>query len=160
VFFLFSVIGILILSVSFDSLSFYLAIELQSLSFYILAIFFWNSEYNIESGLKYFILGSFMSCLLLFGFAIMYLSTGSTSIEVFQKLLMLNTDNNSSVLVGIFLVILAILFKVGIFPFHFWLCDVYEGSLLSTTLFFAVVPKVVLFYVLVKFLFFGFIGVS
>jgi NADH-quinone oxidoreductase subunit N len=70
VFFVFSLLGLSVLCVSFDFLSIYLAIELQSLSFYILAIFFWNSEYNLESGLKYFVLGSLMSCLFLLGFAL------------------------------------------------------------------------------------------
>ena len=160
VFFVFSILGLLILCVSFDFLSLYLAIELQSLSFYVLAIFFWNSEYNLESGLKYFILGSFMSCLFLFGFAFVYLSVGSTSIEVLQNLLAFEVEGYSLTVVGISFVILAILFKIGVFPFHLWLCDVYEGALLSTTLFFAIVPKIVLFYILIKFLFFGFANAS
>ena len=160
VFFVFSIMGLLVLCVSFDFLTLYLAIELQSLSFYVLAIFFWNSEYNLESGLKYFILGSFMSCLFLFGFAFVYLSVGSTSIEVFQNLLAFDIDSYSLTLVGVSFVLLAILFKIGVFPFHLWLCDVYEGALLSTTLFFAIVPKIVLFYILIKFLFFGFINAS
>jgi NADH:ubiquinone oxidoreductase subunit 2 (subunit N) len=49
----------------------YLAIELQSLAFYVLATIGWNSDFNVEAGIKYFVIGSFSSCLLLFGFALM-----------------------------------------------------------------------------------------
>jgi NADH-quinone oxidoreductase subunit N len=101
-----------------------------------------------------------MSCLFLLGFALIYLSVGSTSIEVYQSLLAFDINGYTLTSVGVCFILLAILFKLGAFPFHLWLCDVYEGSLISTTLFFAIVPKIVLFYILVKFLFFGFANMT
>lgn len=154
---LFSVLGLSILCFSFDILLLYLAIELQSLAFYLLATFQWNSDYSIEAGLKYFVLGSFSSCLLLFGFSLIYLVLGSTSFEVIKNLLDEPFCFNI-ILVAIMFISAALLFKIGAAPFHMWLCDVYEGSLTSVTLFFAIVPKLVLFYLFLKVFFVVFLS--
>ena len=146
---LLSLTGLSFLCSSSNMLMLFLAIELQSLAFYLLASFQWNSEYSAEAGIKYFILGSFSSCLLLFGFSLLYLSTGSCSFEVLQKLI-IQPCNLDTAFVGILFCFTTFLFKVGASPFHMWLCDVYEGSLTSVTLFFAAVPKLVLFYLLIK----------
>ena len=148
---LFSIIGLSVLCFSYDILVIYLALELQSLAFYLLATFQWNSDYSVEAGLKYFVLGSFSSCLLLFGFSLIYIVSGTTSFETIQNLFEEPFCFNI-VLLGILFVLAALLFKVGASPFHMWLCDVYEGSLSSVTLFFAVVPKLILFYLLLKLL--------
>jgi NADH-quinone oxidoreductase subunit N len=146
---LLSLIGLSFLCSSSNMLMLFLAIELQSLSFYLLASFQWNSEYSAEAGIKYFILGSFSSCLLLFGFSMIYLSTGTFSFEVLQKLIVQPCTLDTT-FIGILFCFTTFLFKVGASPFHMWLCDVYEGSLTSVTLFFAAIPKLVLFYLLIK----------
>jgi NADH-quinone oxidoreductase subunit N len=102
-----------------------------------------NSSHCAESALKYFILGAFSSGLLLFGFILLYSTFGSISFECFERL-----DHLSSLLVstcGYFFFSIALLFKLGSFPFHQWLCDVYEGSMLNVTAFFSTVPKLILF---------------
>ena len=76
---LFSLAGMMALVSSFDLISFYLAIELQSLCFYTLAAFKRHSAFSTESGLKYFILGAFSSGLLLFGCSLVYGFTGTTN---------------------------------------------------------------------------------
>jgi len=148
---LLSVFGMTVLCSASDILIVYLGIELQSLAFYILATFHWRSDYNVEAGLKYFILGAFSSCLLLFGFAVLYLVLGSTSFEA-----LLNLSKESTTfdlpLFGLAFLLVAFLFKVGASPFHMWLCDVYEGAMTPVTLFFALVPKIVLFYLILKLL--------
>lgn len=149
---LLSIIGLSFLCSSSNMLMLFLVIELQSLAFYLLASFQWNSEYSTEAGIKYFILGSFSSCLLLFGFSLIYLATGSGSFEIIQKLVSQPTFLDTT-FVGILFCFTALLFKVGASPFHMWLTDVYEGSLTSVTLFFAAVPKLILFYLLIKFSF-------
>jgi NADH-quinone oxidoreductase subunit N len=154
---LFSLLGLSIISVSSNLAMIYLAIELQSLAFYVLATIGWNSDFNVEAGIKYFVIGSFSSCLLLFGFALMYLNTGSLSFEAIQKIYT-ESDKISIVFYSICFSSAALLFKVGAAPFHNWLCDVYEGSLTSVTLFFAVVPKIVLFYLLFKLFFYALIA--
>jgi NADH-quinone oxidoreductase subunit N len=99
-----------------DFLLVYLAIELQSLALYVFACFNRNSEFSTESGLKYFVFGSVISCFLLLGFAIIYLSFGCLSFEFLYSLLQDSNDN--FLFLGILFILVAFLFKVGSFPFH------------------------------------------
>jgi NADH-quinone oxidoreductase subunit N len=78
---LFSILGLFLLNSCEDLLMLYLAIELQSLSFYILATFHKTSEFNAEAGVKYFTLGALSSGFLLFGCAVVYLTCATTSFE-------------------------------------------------------------------------------
>jgi NADH-quinone oxidoreductase subunit N len=94
-----------------------MGIELQSLAFYVLATFKRNSEFNNEAGLKYFILGSFSSCLLLIGFSFFYLALGSTSFDILFKLSE-NRDTFNLVSFAFVLTMVAFFFKVGAAPFH------------------------------------------
>jgi NADH-quinone oxidoreductase subunit N len=100
-----------------DFLIIYLAIELQSLCFYVFATFNRNSEFSTESGLKYFIFGAVISVFLLLGFALVYLSFGTTS---FEHLFCLINSNDVSAFFfsGVFFILSAFLFKVGAAPFH------------------------------------------
>ena len=135
----------------------YLAIELQSLSFYVLATFNRNSEFCNEAGIKYFVLGSFASGLLLFGFSLIYLSLGTINFEEIN-IIIKSKNSIDLTFIGILFVSFAFLFKLGSVPFHFWLCDVYEASLTTTTAFFSVVPKIVLFGLTLKFFYLTFIN--
>ena len=150
---LFSVAGLSVLNLSTDFLSIFVALELQGLAFYLLATFYWNSNFSAESGLKYFVLGSFSSCILLFGFSVIYSITGSTTFEVIQALTIVKTYNFDFLMFGFIFSFTAFLFKVGVVPFHMWLCDVYEGAISPVTMFFALIPKIIIFYVLLKILF-------
>ncbi len=84
---LFSTLSMLLVVSSFDLISMYLAIELQSFSFYVLAAFQRNNEFSTEAGLKYFILGALASGLLLFGESLIYGFTGLTNFEELTKLI-------------------------------------------------------------------------
>jgi len=99
-----------------DFLIFYLAIELQSLTFYILATFNRNSEFSTEAGLKYFVFGAVISCFLLFGFSLFYLAFGSTSFELLFSLVI--SSNDPFFFAGMLFTLIALLFKVGSAPFH------------------------------------------
>jgi NADH-quinone oxidoreductase subunit N len=99
-----------------DFLIIYLAIEIQSLSFYVFATFNRLSEFNTESGLKYFIFGSVISCLLLFGFVLIYVNLGITTFELLFSTLFSTTD--FFVVSGIVFILIAFLFKTGAAPFH------------------------------------------
>lgn len=90
---LFSTLSMLLIISSFDLISMYLSIELQSLSFYVLAAFKRNNEYSTESGLKYFILGALSSGLLLFGETIIYGFTGLTNFEELTKFMLITNIN-------------------------------------------------------------------
>ena len=142
--------GFITLLYSNDFLSMYMGIELQSLGLYILATLKQNSIYSTEAGLKYFILGALSSCLLILGISIIYSFTG---LFLFNELnlFLYNTDKfYYIVFIGFLLVLISLLFKIGSVPFHIWLPDVYEGVATIITAFFAVVPKIVIFNLLLK----------
>ena len=145
-----SVLGLLLLNGCDDFLTLYLAIELQSLSFYILAVFQRNSEYNGEASLKYFILGSLASGFLLFGFALLYTAYGSFLFESVARSAFHNENLLS--LLGFSFIFITLLFKLGAFPFHQWLCDVYEGAFITVTAFFSVAPKAIIFALFIRLL--------
>lgn len=83
---LIATLSMLFLISSYDLISLYLAIELQSLSFYVLAAFQRNNEFSTEAGLKYFILGALSSGFLLFGSSLVYGFTGITNFEELSKI--------------------------------------------------------------------------
>jgi len=144
-----------------DFLVLYMSIELMSLSFYILAAYKRNSEFSGEAGLKYFILGAFSSGLLLFGISMIYGFTGLTNFEELSKLLtgihsLTDSIAYNGILVGIFFVSVALLFKVAAAPFHMWSPDVYEGAPTPVTAFFSIVPKIAVLSLLIKLFFYTF----
>ena len=147
-------IGTLYILQANDLLSLYLSIELQSLVFYILVSFKRTSEFATEAGLKYFILGSFSSSLLLLGNSFMYTITGTTNLENYTKLLTGFSDHNllfsTAVITSLIFIVVGLLFKLGSAPFHLWLPDVYEGAPTITTIFLIVIPKISLIVLLFK----------
>jgi NADH-quinone oxidoreductase subunit N len=154
---LFSILGLNLLISSFDLVSAYLAIELQALSFYVLAAFQRRSVFSTEAGLKYFILGAFSSGLLLYSFSLIYGYTGTTNLmNIKHFCLDLNFDGVNVIKVALIFLCAGFLFKVAAFPFHMWSPDVYEGSPTSTTLFFATVPKLAILTFFVRLLSFSF----
>jgi len=160
---LFSIFGLNLLISSYDLISAYLAIELQALSFYVLASFQRRSVFSTEAGLKYFILGAFSSGLLLYAFSLIYGVTGTTNL-INIKNFCLDPYFEGATIIQIALIFLTagFLFKISAFPFHMWSPDVYEGSPTSTTIFFAIVPKIAIvsFFVrLYSFSFSSFAGV-
>ena len=90
---LLSILGFLVLCSANDFITAYLAIELQSLAFYVMASFKRNSSFSVEAGLKYFILGSFSSAILLFGISLLYCATGSVNFEDYKDLFFTNKDD-------------------------------------------------------------------
>jgi NADH-quinone oxidoreductase subunit N len=145
--FLISLLALMLLVSSNHFITLYLAIELQSLSFYILTASQKQSVFSIEAALKYFILGSIASGFILFGSSIIYILTGSLNFSNLQLLLLnINFLKNIPFLIGLLyeitFIFAGIFFKIGAAPFHFWLPDVYEGAPNNVTTFFAIVPKI------------------
>jgi proton-translocating NADH-quinone oxidoreductase chain N len=126
----------------------YLAIELQSLCFYIITNLKFYSNFSIEAGLKYFILGALSSGILLFGCSLLYGFTGLTNFLDLTILFYYNIlegfhlNHYKGALIGIIFIYCGVLFKIGIVPFHMWVSDIYEGSPTNITFFFAVVPQI------------------
>ena len=137
-----AVFGQLILVSSADFLTAYLALEIQSFAFYIMAAFKRDSAYSTEAGLKYFLLGSFSSTLLLFGVSLLYGFFGTTNLSVLSLLLFEMNDFKTLADIAFSLILIGLLFKLAAAPFHIWSPDVYEGAPLNSTIFFAIVPKI------------------
>ena len=155
---LISLLGLMLLASSYHFISLYLAIELQSLSFYILTASQRKSILSTEAALKYFILGSIASGFILFGISIIYGILGTLNFgNIFLIISNINFFENLNISFGLlysFIFILAgLLFKLGSAPFHFWLPDVYEGSPNNITAFFAIVPKIAYISILIRFFF-------
>ena len=161
---LFSILGLFLLCVSNDLITAYLAIELQSLSFYVLAAFKKNSTFSVEAGLKYFILGAFSSGLFLFGSSLIYGITGTVNLEdfkdlffwVFSKDINIGIENLNLLQFALIFILISLFFKLALAPFHLWSPDIYEGSPTSSTFFFAVVPKLSIFILLLRICYYSF----
>ena len=151
-----STLGMILMISSYDLIVFYLGLELQSLSLYILASFKRNNEKSTEAGLKYFVLSALASGLLLYGCSLIYGFTGSTNFEIISKNL---NETNTGAVFGIVFIIVGLAFKVSAAPFHMWTPDVYEGSPTSVTSFFALVPKIAAIAVFIRFMYVPFINV-
>lgn len=157
-----SILGLLLLCSSNDLMLAYLAIELQSVAFYIMAAFKKNSNYSVESGLKYFIIGSLSSVFFLLGSSLIYGCVGSLNFDDLNMFFSLSSMDNilSNKLdltrIGFIILCISLFIKLAAAPFHFWSLDVYEGSPNSTTFFFAVIPKIGLFLLLTRFCHTGF----
>lgn len=153
----FSIFASLLLISCYDLLSIYLLLELQALCFYILAGIKRNSAFSSEASLKYFITGSFFSCIFLFGCLIFYGEFGTTNFYYINLLTLFPFCNGfesiySLVVLGTTLVIITFFFKLAIVPFHFWVPEVYDGAPLSSTIILSVLPKLILFSLLIRFL--------
>ena len=151
-----STLGMILMISSYDLIVFYLGLELQSLSLYILASFKRENEKSTEAGLKYFVLSALASGLLLYGCSLIYGFTGSTNFEIISA--NLNKANTGAVF-GIVFIIVGLAFKISAVPFHMWTPDVYEGSPTSVTSFFALVPKIAAITVFIRFMYVPFINV-
>jgi len=147
---LLSILGMFFMVSSNDLILFYLGLELQSLSLYILASIDRDNLRSTESGIKYFVLSALSSGLLLYGCSLLYGFTGSTNFEVIAN--QLNKENTGAVFAMVFILV-GLAFKVSAVPFHMWTPDVYEGAPTSITSYFAVVPKVAGLALLIKFMF-------
>ena len=139
-----------------DLILFYLGLELQSLSLYILAAIDRDNLRSSESGIKYFVLSALSSGLLLYGCSLLYGFTGSTNFDVIAG--QLDKQNTGAIFAMVFILV-GLAFKVSAVPFHMWTPDVYEGSPTSITSYFAAVPKVAGLAVLIKFMFIPFSNV-
>lgn len=153
-----AVVAMILVSCSYDLLAMYLAIEFQSIAFYILASFRRTSEFSTEAGLKYFVLGAFSSALLLLGISLFYGTTGLTNFGDLAKFLLGTTLENASFLnitfFSIVLIEVALFFKISAAPFHTWSPDVYEGAPTNVTSFFGILPKLALVSLIFRLFFF------
>ncbi len=109
-----------------DILIIFIGLEIMSVCFYVLAGFLRLREKSNESALKYFLLGAFMTGFILYGIALMYGMTGTTNLTaIYTNKLVLK---NFVFIIGFGLFVIGFMFKIGVFPFHMWIPDVYDGA--------------------------------
>ena len=138
-----SILGSFIIISANDFLLLYLAIELQALSFYVLAAFNTKSKFSAEGAIKYFVIGSLASAFYLFGVALIYGVIGTTNFYDLH-ICIANVLISKPLTIGFIFLLVSLFIKIGAAPFHMWVPDVYQGSPLPVTAFFATIPKIVL----------------
>ncbi len=150
-----SILGMLVMISSNDLIVFYLGLELQSLSLYVLASFRRDNLLSTESGLKYFVLSALSSGLLLYGCSLIYGFSGSTNFNEISESI---SNVQYGLTFGIVFILVGLAFKISAVPFHMWAPDVYQGSPSSVTIFFAILPKIAALTVFIRFLYIPFIN--
>ena len=132
--------------VSFNNLTMlFLGIEILSIPLYVLAGSRKNDLHSNEAALKYFIMGAFATGFLLMGITLIYGASGSFDIATIKNFTVQNPQNSVLLNVGVLLLVVAMCFKIGAVPFHFWSPDVYQGAPTLVTTFMATVVKIAAF---------------
>ncbi|OLD30926.1 MAG: hypothetical protein AUG80_20400 [Candidatus Rokubacteria bacterium 13_1_20CM_4_68_9] len=151
---LFSTSGMLLLTSASDLIVVFIAIELMSLSLYVLSGLFKRRRQAGEASMKYFLLGAFASAFLLYGIALLYGATGTTSIDRIAAAAAA-APHDTLLIAGLGLLLVGFGFKISSAPFHMWVPDVYEGAPTSVTALIATGSKAAVFAVLVRLLLSG-----
>ena len=145
---LFSVAGMTLMAVAQDLVMLFLGLELMSICLYVLAGYIRKRVSGNEASLKYFLLGAFITGFILYGIALVYGSTGSLSIAPLVE--RMQTPGQPLLFwAGVILILAGFAFKVGAFPFHMWIPDVYQGAPTPVTAFMATGAKTAAFSVLI-----------
>jgi len=149
---LLGVVGMALMSSAIELMMIFIALEISSISTYILAGFRRSEASSAESSLKYFLLGSFATAFFLYGVAFMFGATGSTNIDVIARQIQ---SGNAELLVfdAMALMFVGLGFKVAAAPFHVWTPDVYEGAPAPVVGFMSTAPKAAAFAVLLRVVF-------
>ena len=139
---LFSATGMLVMTTANDLIVVFVALETLSIPLYVLAAYDRNRLRSLEAGMKYFVLGAFSSAVFLYGIALVYGATGTTSLTGIADFLSTVTLLESGTLIaGLMLLLVGLGFKVAAVPFHMWTPDVYEGAPTPITAFMASATK-------------------
>ena len=147
---LLAVAGMMLMVSANHFLALYMGLELQSLSLYVLATLHRTHARSSEAGLKYFILGSLASGLLLFGCSFIYGFSGTLNFDMLYRLLLQDEHLTIGIVIGLVFVIIGLCFKISAAPFHMWVPDVYQGAPTVVTTFFATAAKVAGIAVLIR----------
>ena len=147
---LLAVTGMMVMASASNMMTLYLGLELQNLALYVLAAFARDELRSSEAGLKYFVLSSLASGLLLYGISLVYGFSGTMDFSALAKTLAQPDAASPGLIVGVVFVLVGLAFKIAAVPFHMWTPDVYEGSPTPVTVFFSTAPKVAAFALLLR----------
>ncbi len=151
---LFATVGMMLMGMSTDLISFFVGLELMSISIYVLAGFMRHDPQSVESSLKYFLMGAFATGFLMMGVAYLYGLAGSTNLAMVAQALAGKVSvaqtlgGNAASLyghIGMFFIVIGFGFKVASVPFHMWTPDVYQGAPTPVTAFMAALVKAAAF---------------
>jgi NADH-quinone oxidoreductase subunit N len=149
---LFGVVGMALMSSAIELVLIFIALEISSISSYVLAGFRRHEAASAESSLKYFLLGSFATAFFLYGVALMFGATGSTNIDQIGRTLQAGPVPLLA-FVAVAFMFVGLGFKVASAPFHVWTPDVYEGAPAPIVGFMSTAPKAAAFAVLLRVIF-------
>lgn len=142
--------GISIAARATDLVLLFVALEVFSVALYGLAAFNRKRDSSLEAGLKYFIMGAFISAFVLYGIALLYGETGSTTLAGIGEAVVMGRGGPGLLLLGALLVFVGFGFKLTWVPFHAWAPDVYQGAPTASVVFLAVAPKIAAAVVIVR----------
>ncbi len=145
----FGAVGMCLLTGAVELLVVFIALEISSISTYILAGYRKETGRGPEAAIKYFLLGSFATGFLLYGIALIFGATGTTQVYEIARLAP-SAQNHSLVLAALALMLVGILFKVSAAPFHVWTPDVYEGAPSPVVALLSTAPKAAAFALLLR----------
>lgn len=138
---LFSISGMILMAQAADLIVIFLALELLSIPLYVLAGIARPDTKSEEAALKYFLLGAFAGSFVLYGVALVFGATGSTSLTEIANTISTNQANLTLLSLGAGLILIGLGFKVAAVPFHMWTPDVYHGAPSAVTAFMAIGAK-------------------
>ncbi len=144
-------VGMMLMSSAVELVLIFIALEISSISTYVLAGFRRRALGSVEASIKYFLLGSFATAFFLYGVALTYGATGSTSIYPIAAVL--RNGATPLAFAGMALMFVGLGFKIASAPFHVWTPDVYEGAPAPIVALMSTAPKAATFAVLLRILF-------
>lgn len=145
----FAALGMMIMVSAGDLITLYLALEMMTISFYVLVGYRRDDSLSLEAGIKYLLLGGLSSGILLYGLSLVYGLTGTTIIDELAKRLA-EGGIQPALILGLVMLIAGFGFKVSLVPFHMWSPDVYQGAPTPVTAFLAVGSKAAAFAAIVR----------
>jgi len=156
---LFGAVGMMFMTCSVELLMVFIGLEISSISTYIMAGFRKGKATGVEASIKYFLLGSFATAFFLYGIALAFGATGSTSITAISQALGSSTTPRLAFL-SLAMILIGLGFKVSAAPFHVWTPDVYQGAPAPVVGMMSTAPKMAAFAVLLRITFLGFAGME
>ena len=156
-------VGAMVMISAYSLLMLYLGIELLSLALYALIGFNKHSGLSSEAAIKYYVLGAMSSGILLFGISLIYGFSGSINyFDIADQIRDINSNSVQylGIIFGIMFITASLCFKFGAAPFHIWVPDIYQGSLISTTILLSTLPKIAVFIVFLKLYFIPFMALE
>jgi NADH-quinone oxidoreductase subunit N len=158
---LFSTLGMMLLVSAHSLLTIFLGLELLSLPLYAMTAIRRSDSDSSEAAMKYFVMGSIASAMLLYGISLIYGATGKLDLLDVAHAIATNWEQQSTLLTFALVFILSgVAFKLAVVPFHMWVPDVYQGAPSSVTLFLSAAPKIAALGMAFRLLTIGFVDIT